>query len=211
MTEGTALIPIFNKLGYDLMLPGNWEVVYKKKQMLFDMGHSNAAKICANMFHRAENGDRGESIFRPWTIRETGGIRIGIIGYTDHLTPRRQPPAFSAGIAFEHPSVTLASHIKTLRQTERCEVVVVVTHIGLAQQVGLANNPACEGADFIIGADTHERVRVPIRCRYAQVVECGAFGSFAGRLTLEVTEGKISRSDYELIDADPQQIGRAHV
>ena len=45
LTEGEALIPIFNKLGYDLMLPGNWEVVYKKKKMLYDMGHANAAKI----------------------------------------------------------------------------------------------------------------------------------------------------------------------
>jgi 2',3'-cyclic-nucleotide 2'-phosphodiesterase (5'-nucleotidase family) len=34
MTEGVALIPIFNDLGYDLILPGNWEVVYKKQKML---------------------------------------------------------------------------------------------------------------------------------------------------------------------------------
>src|SRR6187455_1426219 len=35
LTEGVALIPVFNKLGYDLILPGNWEVVYKKKKMLY--------------------------------------------------------------------------------------------------------------------------------------------------------------------------------
>ncbi|MFM7078376.1 MAG: metallophosphoesterase, partial [Bacteroidota bacterium] len=29
LTEGEALIPIFNKMGYDLILPGNWEVGYK--------------------------------------------------------------------------------------------------------------------------------------------------------------------------------------
>ncbi|MEI8136722.1 MAG: metallophosphoesterase, partial [Bacteroidota bacterium] len=44
LTEGEALIPIFNELNYDLMLPGNWEVVYKKKKMLYDLGHVNAAK-----------------------------------------------------------------------------------------------------------------------------------------------------------------------
>jgi len=205
LTEGQALIPLMEAFRYDLLVPGNWEVVYRKSGMLRDLGAVHAEKICANMFHRDESGNRGDLIFKPWTVRETGGIRIGIVGYTDHLTPRRQPPAFSQGIAFEHPAVSLASHIRTLRETERCQVVVVVTHIGLAQQVGLANNPACEGADFIIGSDTHERVRAPIRCQYASVIECGAFGSFVGRLTLDINEGKVSGSDYELIDADPER------
>lgn len=63
LTEGEALIPIFNKLGYDLMLPGNWEVVYKKKRMLYDMGHANAAKICANMWHKTSDADNGELVY----------------------------------------------------------------------------------------------------------------------------------------------------
>ena len=32
-TEGEALIPLINHIGYDLILPGNWEVVYKKKKI----------------------------------------------------------------------------------------------------------------------------------------------------------------------------------
>jgi 2',3'-cyclic-nucleotide 2'-phosphodiesterase (5'-nucleotidase family) len=60
LTEGEALIPIFNHLGYDLMLPGNWEVVYKKKKMLYDMGHATAAKICANMWHDSRDEFKGE-------------------------------------------------------------------------------------------------------------------------------------------------------
>jgi 2',3'-cyclic-nucleotide 2'-phosphodiesterase (5'-nucleotidase family) len=31
-TKGKALVPILNQLNYDLYLPGNWEVVYYKKQ-----------------------------------------------------------------------------------------------------------------------------------------------------------------------------------
>ncbi|MGY0037748.1 metallophosphoesterase [Pedobacter sp. NJ-S-72] len=51
LTEGKALIPVMNWLNYDLILPGNWEVVYKKEKMLYDMGHVTAAKLCANMYH----------------------------------------------------------------------------------------------------------------------------------------------------------------
>ena len=43
LSEGEALIPLMNTFKYDLILPGNWEVVYKKKKMLYDMGHATAA------------------------------------------------------------------------------------------------------------------------------------------------------------------------
>ncbi|MBL0097890.1 MAG: metallophosphoesterase, partial [Bacteroidetes bacterium] len=62
LTEGEAMIPIFNNIDFDLMLPGNWEVVYKKKKMLYDMGHSTAAKICANMWHKTDDDANGELI-----------------------------------------------------------------------------------------------------------------------------------------------------
>lgn len=205
LTEGEALIPILNAFDYDLILPGNWEVVYKKRKMLFDMGHSNAAKVCANMYHRTSGDDNGELIFPPYWVRYVSGVKVGIIGYTDHLTPRRQSPAYSEGIRFEHADRNVARYIRLLREVEGCAVVLLLTHMGLAQQVGLANNPAVAGADFILGADTHERVRVPIEGKYSKVVECGAFGSFLGKLELWVEDGKMVRHQYDLLDVDPSR------
>ncbi|MBK6834919.1 MAG: 5'-nucleotidase C-terminal domain-containing protein [Bacteroidetes bacterium] len=203
LTEGEALIPVFNLLGYDLMLPGNWEVVYKKKKMLYDMGHANAVKICANMWHKTNDSDNGELVYQPHWIKYIAGIKIGFIGYTDHLIPKRQSPAYSEGLRFEHADVNIAKYVKLLREVEGCAIVIVVTHMGLAQQVGLANNPAAEGVDIIIGADTHERVRVPIQGKYTKVIECGAFGSFLGKLDLEITDGKLAGMQYQLMDVDP--------
>ena len=203
LTEGEALIPIFNNLGYDLMLPGNWEVVYKKKKMLYDMGHANAAKICANMWHKTTDADNGELVYQPYWIKYIAGVKVGVIGYTDHLIPKRQSPAYSAGLRFDHAEVNLAKYLKLLREVEGCAVVLVATHMGLAQQVGLANNPAAEGVDMILGADTHERVRVPIQGKYTKVIECGAFGSFLGKLDLIIENGKLVDTKYELLDVDP--------
>lgn len=203
LTEGEALIPIFNDLNYDLMLPGNWEVVYKKKKMLYDLGHVNASKICANMWHKTNDADNGELVYQPYWIKYIAGIKIGVIGYTDHLIPKRQSPAYSEGLRFEHAEINLAKYVKLLRETEGCAVVIVATHMGLAQQVGLANNPVSEGVDIIMGADTHERVRVPIQGKYTKVIECGAFGSFLGKLDLTVENGKLINIDYKLLDVDP--------
>lgn len=204
LTEGEALIPVFNDVEYDLMLPGNWEVVYKKKRMLQDLGRSNAAKICANMWHNTDDELNGELIYPPYYTKVIDGVKMGFIGYTDHLIPKRQSPAYSEGIHFEHATKNVARYVSYLRETEACSLVFLVTHMGLAQQVGLANNPAVEGVDFILGADTHERVRKPIECKYTRVVECGAFGSFLGRLELYMKDGKLQSWEYDLMDVDPE-------
>jgi len=203
LTEGEAMIPLLNAFDYDLILPGNWEVVYKKKKMLYDMGHTTAAKICANMWHKTNDADNGELIYPPYWVKYIAGAKIGFIGYTDHLIPKRQSPAYSEGIRFEHAEFNVAKYIKLLKEVEGCGIILIVTHMGLAQQVGLANNPAVKGADFILGADTHERVRVPIEGNYSKVVECGAFGSFLGKLEIEVKDGKLKNYKYQLLDADP--------
>ena len=203
MSEGEALIPLMNAFNYDLILPGNWEVVYKKKKMLYDMGHSNAAKICANMWHKTNDADNGTLIYPPYWIKYIAGAKVGFIGFTDHLVPKRQSPAYSEGIGFTHATDNVAKYIKYLKEVEGCGIIFIVTHMGLAQQVGLANDPSVAGADFILGADTHERVRVPIQGKYTKVVECGAFGSFLGKLDITVKEGKIDTYQYELLDVDP--------
>ena len=203
LSEGEALIPLMNAFNYDLILPGNWEVVYKKKKMLYDMGHSNAAKICANMWHKTNDADNGTLIYPPYWIKYIAGAKVGFIGFTDHLVPKRQSPAYSEGIGFTHATDNAARYIKYLKEVEGCGIIFIVTHMGLAQQVGLSNDPSVAGADFILGADTHERVRVPIQGKYTKVVECGAFGSFLGKLDITVKEGKIDTYQYELLDVDP--------
>jgi sulfur-oxidizing protein SoxB len=205
LSEGEALIPLLNEFNYDLILPGNWEVVYKKKKMLYDMGHANAAKVCANMWHQTNDADNGELIYPPYWVKYIAGTKVGFIGYTDHLIPKRQSPAYSEGIRFEHADVNIAKYIRLLKEVEGCGIIFIVTHMGLAQQVGLADNPLTAGADFILGADTHERVRVPIEGKYSRVIECGAFGSFLGKLDIEVTNGGMSGYTYQLLDVDPSR------
>jgi sulfur-oxidizing protein SoxB len=201
-TTGKALQPILNSMGYDLYLPGNWEVIYYKEAMQRLLGGLEAPKICANMYHDLGNGKRGESIFPPYHTWSVAGIKIGFVGYTDPMVPIRQSPAYSKGIIYSKPEENLPHYIKVLREQEQCSFVILLSHLGLSQQIALANSSACEGVDFILGGDTHERVRKPIECKYARVVEPGAFGSFAGRLDLIVENGKVVRHNYSLIEVD---------
>jgi sulfur-oxidizing protein SoxB len=199
-TTGQAFVPILNALGYDLYLPGNWEVVYGKKSMQTLMGSLDAPKVCANMYHDLGEGQRGELIFPPYYIWRVAGAKIGFLGYTDHLVPLRQSPVYSKGIAYTKPEENLAHYVDVLRNQEQCSYVMIIAHCGLSQQIALANHPHCEGVDYILGGDTHERVRKPIQCRYAKVVEPGAFGSFVGKLDLTIQNGKVTADNYELLE-----------
>jgi S-sulfosulfanyl-L-cysteine sulfohydrolase len=204
LSEGRAIVPLINNMDYDLVLPGNWEVVYGKDNLMKDMGAYSAQKICANMFHD-DAEKKGEMMFPPYWVTHFGDLKIGFIGYNDPLTPRRQSPAYSAGIKFTFPELNVAKYVKYLRDYERCGMVFLVTHLGIAQQVDLGNNPAVEGVDFILGADTHERVRKPIETKYTRVTEPGAFGSFVAKLDIIVEDGKLKETQYRLLEVDPQK------
>ena len=203
LTEGKGIIPLVNNIGYDLILPGNWEVVYGKEIMRKDIGGYNSAKICANMFHDTTDENNNELIFPPYWTKMLAGVKIGFIGYNDPLTPKRQSPAYSKGITFTHPELNVTRYIKILKEYEQCAMVFLVTHMGLAQQVDLSNKPEIKGVDYILGADTHERVRKPIEGRYAKVTEPGAFGSFVARLDIVIENGQIKDENYQLLDVDP--------
>ena len=205
LTMGTAIVPLANKLNYDLVLPGNWEVAYGKQMLIHDMNTYTAAKVCANMF---DNDDLDHDLlFPPYQIFNLGGTKIGFIGYNDPLTPIRQSPAYSKGIKFTKPEVNIQKYVKILREERGCDMVFVLSHMGLSQQVHLSNQKNAEGVDYILGADTHERVREPLVGKFSKVTEPGAFASFVGKLDIVIENGKIKDEVYELLDVDPEKYG----
>ena len=205
-TTGKAFVPVLNAMNYDLYLPGNWEVIYGKRNMQTLMGSLNAPKICTNMYHDLGDGKRGELIFQPYEIWNVAGTKIGFLGYTDPMVPLRQSPNYSKGILYTKPEENLAHYVDVLKNQEQCGFIIIIAHLGLSQQIALANMPECEGVNYILGGDTHERVRKPIVCKYAKVVEPGAFGSFIGKLDLTIKDGKVVGDSYELLEVSPEKL-----
>lgn len=201
LSQGHIFPSLIRAMNYDLLIPGNWEVIYGKKHMMDVMEDYNTNVIVANMFHE-ENDER---IFPPYWITEKKGLKMGFISYNDPEVPIRQNPGFSEGLKFSKIESNLKDLIKELKEKQEVEVLFLVSHIGISKQLLLADNPAIEGVDFILGNDTHERIRKPIQGKYAKVVEPGAFGSFVGRLDLKVKNGKMIGYDYELIEVDPNK------
>jgi 2',3'-cyclic-nucleotide 2'-phosphodiesterase (5'-nucleotidase family) len=203
LSKGQAIVPLVNRIAYDLVLPGNWEVVYGKEMMVKDLSMYTAAKVCANMLHA--DGEGKDLIFPPYQVFTLGGTKVGFVGYNDPLTPIRQSPAYSVGIRFSQPEADLADYVRILREEQGCQLVFVLSHMGLAQQLHLSDQPWARGVDYILGGDTHERIREPLQGRFSKVTEPGAFASFVGKLDIVVENGRIQEENYALLDVDPER------
>lgn len=193
LTEGRAVVPALNEMGFDGAVPGNWEVAYGVPVMNARTAETKHPWFAANI----RDAETGERVFDPWIIRDVGGVRVAVIGYTDPDVPFRQPPAYSRGVTYDGPE-ELPALVRKAREEEHADVVLLATHIGLSKAVDLAGK--VPGVDVHLSADTHERTYQPIEKHGTWIVEPGAFGSFLGRLDLVVEGGKVRERKWELIE-----------
>ncbi len=201
LSKGSIFPDIIKNMDFDLIIPGNWEVVYGKDVMMDVMTAFEKPVIAQNMFHEDDQSE----LFPPYHVQEIAGVKLGFIGINDPDVPIRQNPIFSEGINFSGIDDSVKDLIQKVKHEEKVDALFLVTHIGIFKQVELSNNPMVADVDYILGNDTHERIRKPIEGKYAKVTEPGAFGSFVGKLDLYFLNGKIVREEYELMDVDPKR------
>ena len=201
LSKGAAFGPIVKAMNYDFLIPGNWEVVYGKEQMMKVLNSYETPVITANMFHDDETKN---PIFPQYWIKEFNGNKLGFISYNDPEVPVRQNPSFSKGLDFDPILDNLEVLVTKLKEEEGVDILFVVTHIGISKQFDLANHPALAQVDYVLGNDTHERIRKPLQAANAKVTEPGAFASFVGKMVLTVKNGKIINEEYKLVEVDPK-------
>ncbi|SEA25628.1 bifunctional metallophosphatase/5'-nucleotidase [Psychroflexus halocasei] len=200
LSKGSAFSPIIKNMNYDFLIPGNWEVVYGKQVMLDVLKAYNTPVIAANMY----DDETEDHLFPPYFIKEMKDVKIGFISYNDPEIPVRQNPSFSQGIKFDKVHDNIKMLIDKLKDEEGVDILFVVSHIGISKQFDLANHPSFERVDYLLGNDTHERIRQPLQGKYTKITEPGAFASFVGKLELIVNDGKIIDENYELMEVDPE-------
>jgi len=101
--------------------------------------------------------------------------------------------------------------VKLLREQERCQLVVGMTHLGYYPnpregEIGDSQVAAqVDGIDFIAGGHTHTFMHKPVAVRQPSggstiIFQVGKSGIYLGRVDLKMREGKITGSAGRLID-----------
>lgn len=191
-TKGEALIPILNYLEFDAMT-AHWEFAYGPEHFKKITKKLNYPMLAINCYQKSNN----ELFFDPWIIKEVGKIRIGIIGIAATIVDKVMPASFSKGIYFTLGNTELPYHIKKLREEEKVDMIVVISHLGFPQEMKLARE--VDGIDVLLSAHTHNRLYKPALVNNTILIQSGCHGSFIGRLDLTMSKGKLVDFQHELI------------
>lgn len=197
-SKGEAIIDAQNYLGIDVMV-GHWEFTYGKEQVKALIEKLNAEFIAQNIIGDDPFEDEFEElIFKPYTIKEAGGGKIGIIGQAFPFTSTANPKKFTQGWSFGIRSDTLQEYVNELREKHNVDAVVVLSHDGFSVDQEVAKR--VDGIDFILSGHTHDPAPKPIVVNNTVIIIAGSHGKYVGRLDIEFGKhGKVKNYNYKLI------------
>lgn len=195
-TQGAAIVRPLNALGVEIMTPGNWEFGFGPAMLRERVAELAFPVVAANV----RRADSGESEFAHGRILDPGGVRVGCIGITSPIVALTMPPSFGAGLRFLDALDVLPAIVTRMRERERAQMVVVISHYGFAQDVTIAR--AVDGIDVILGGHTHDVLREPVIVGRTILSQSGAHGSYLSRLDLEVGSTGITDVRHRLLTVD---------
>ena len=142
--------------------------------------------------------DLGKRV-RPYIVREFPGVRVGITGVGVAFAGLVDPKNHT-GITHKDPYESLKPVVKRLREVEKVDLVVLLSHLGHNNQSGSA---PCDlllpgevaGIDAIIGGHSHTFLEAPVRLPQAKgetlVFQVGFGGVNLGRMDFAVAKGTV--------------------
>lgn len=113
-------------LGYDAMAIGNHEFDNPLSVLRQQEQWATFPLLSANTYQIST----GKRLFQPYAIFDPQGIKIVVIGLTTDDTVKVGNVEYLADIEFRSPAQEAGTLIKQLRQQEKPDVIIAVTHMG---------------------------------------------------------------------------------
>jgi sulfur-oxidizing protein SoxB len=204
--KGVAMVKIMNAIGYDAMVPGNWEFFYKNDHFLDLIDKANFPVIAYNLTDK----EWEEPALDQYIIRKVGQLKVAIVGYTYPWTALTSAITGAAkwykfGIKEDEARDLLAG----IRKKEDPDLVVFISHGGFGLDQKFAKR--VDGIDVMLSGHTHDEVLDPVVWNDTLVFQGGAHGKYVVSLDLEIKDKKIIDFEYRLnkvmqnrIDPDPE-------
>jgi len=215
-TRGQALVDVVDMLGIDAFAPGNWDYVYGMNRFVELFGHNRWGTVAANVRYSPEQGQScasGRYVVPPYSIKKIAGLKVAILGFTTDRGPQVVGSKVTAGLCFlssfpgssgipdiSEVEVELQNQINHLRKVEKVDILIMVSELGLANNLLLAERN--DGVDFIFSADMHEETEHAIVINTPNggktiVVEEGQDGTMLGEMEIEYDRKHHRISDWD--------------
>ena len=196
-SKGEAIVDAQNYLGVDVMV-GHWEFTYGKERVMELIKKFKGEFISQNVLDNDPFSDNFEEVvFPPYTIKEVGGAKIGIIGQSFPFTSTANPKRFTEGWSFGLRHESLQEYVNELRGKKKVDCVVVLSHDGFSVDQELAKK--VKGVDFILSGHTHDPSPEPIVINNTVILIAGSHGKYVGRLDIDIQKGKVKDYNFKLM------------
>ncbi len=203
-TQGKDMVSACNQLGVDIMT-GHWEFTYGAAQVLANLKHFKGEFVAQNISLSEEaqfaSGTETAAVFKPYVIKEFDAARIAIIGQAYPYTPIANPKHLIPDWQFGIQEQRLQTLVDKLRQKEKVNAVILLSHNGMAVDLKLATRVS--GLDVILGGHTHDAIPKPVWVRNLGgktcVTNAGSHGKFLAVLDLDVRGKQLKNLRYRLL------------
>jgi S-sulfosulfanyl-L-cysteine sulfohydrolase len=206
--RGADMVEAANLLGIEAMT-GHWEFTYGERTLRGNLERFKGEFLAQNVFlteeaafNDAKAFDAASGrVFKPATIKDLGGYRVAVIGQAFPYVPIAHPKRFTPDWTFGIRDDELQKLVKSLRENDKVDAVVLLSHNGMDVDLKLASRVS--GIDVILGGHTHDAVPRPISVTNAGgttlVTNAGSNGKFLGVLDLELAKGRVGDVRYRLL------------
>lgn len=207
-SRGRDMVGACNLLGVDVMT-GHWEFTYLEEEVRQNAEDFNGEFLCQNvkvkddaLFDGVEayDEDTGHA-FKPYTVKEIGGVRVAVIGQAFPYTPIANPQRFIPNWTFGINDADMQAVVDQIRDNKEAVVVVVLSHNGMDVDLKMASR--VRGIAAIFGGHTHDGVPAPTVVSNpggkTLVCNAGSNGKFLGVMDLDVRDGKVQDFRYRLL------------
>ena len=195
-SEGAAMSDILDQWSIDGYASGNWDFVYGTERYLDLFQGGRWGGVAANLYYDgAPYADKtGERVLPPYRVLRSGGLRVGMVGFTSERGPT-VGVSTTKGFRFTGDGEELPEMIDALRNKEQVDLVIMISELGLAKNVQLAER--YPGVDVLLSADMHEETPRLIEAASGTLVsEVGQDGSAVGELELQASPAGLSGWRY---------------
>jgi len=211
-TRGRDMVEACNLLGVDIMT-GHWEFTYLAAEILDNAEIFDGEFVSQNCkvkedalfdYELADLGDFNEDtghVFKPYTIREMGDLRIAVVGQSFPYTPIANPQRFIPDWTFGINEDDMQEIVEQARDEENPDGLIVLSHNGMDVDLKMASRVS--GIDAIFGGHTHDGVpaAIPVTNPGGKtlVTNAGSNGKFLGVMDMDYKGKKLRDFRYRLL------------
>ncbi len=179
----------YNLMGYDAFTPGEMDLSFGVGDLIKMSQQAKFPFLAANLIHAGSK----QPVFKPYIIKEVGGMKIGIFGLVSSQFSPEGPPEEKDKFKITDPFEAAKNAVGALKR--ECRLIVALAHMEADEQKLLVEK--VPGIHFVINGHLTHAQSNPVMVGHSQILIAGARGEYIGQVDLFQQKTKIF-SRYQL-------------